>query len=344
MQPVAGVPLSPSPARCTAALPVGQPFEIFMKPFTRLTLASLAVLPCAAFACASCGCSLSSDWEGQGLSSGPGLRLDLRYDQLNQDQVRSGTRKVAQWPLAQHEQELFTRNRYLGATLDYSFDADWGLSLQLPLVLRSHASNGFNFDGSDGGSSDTRSLGDAKLVGRYQGLNDEHSLGVQLGVKLPTGSYRREFNAGALSGEPLDRGLQPGTGSTDLIVGLFHLATLSQNWDYFAQAIAQVPLNGRDGYRPGRSLNANLGVRYLGLEQLEPQLQVNAHQSAMDSGVNASPEDSGGRTVYLSPGLGFAVGERAKAYAFVQVPIYQKLNGYQLAPRYTVSVGTRLEF
>ena len=316
-----------------------------MKSFTRVTLASLAVLPCAAaYACASCGCSLSSDWEGQGLASGPGLQLDLRYDQLNQNQVRSGTSKVVNWPLAQHEQEQFTRNRYLSATLDYSVDAHWGMSLQLPLVLRTHATNGFNFDGSDGGSSDTRSLGDARLIGRYAGLSDGDNLGVQLGVKLPTGSHTREFNAGALAGEPLDRGLQPGTGSTDLIVGLFHLATLSQNWDYFSQGTAQLPVNGRDGFRPGRSVNANLGFRYLGFDPLVPQVQINARQAEKDSGVNASPADSGGTTVYLSPGLGFAIGERAKAYAFVQIPVYQNLNGYQLAPRYTVSVGTRIEF
>ena len=84
----------------------------------------------SALACASCGCSLSSEWESQGLSSGTGLRVDLRYDFLDQNQVRSGIGKVASWPVAGHEQELFTRNNYLTAGIDYSASANWGINLK----------------------------------------------------------------------------------------------------------------------------------------------------------------------------------------------------------------------
>jgi hypothetical protein len=316
-----------------------------MKTTTRFVVASLAVLPSAAvFACASCGCSLSADWESQGLASGPGLRFDLRYDYLNQNQVRSGTAKVGTWPLDPHEQELFTKNQYFTAALDYSMNSNWGINLQLPYVVRSHASNGFNYDGSDAGSSKTSSLGDVKIMARYQGFAEEHNAGLQFGVKLPTGSYTQNFSGGAIAGQALDRGLQPGTGSTDLLLGAFQFASVSQNWDYFTQAVAQLPLNSRAGYKPGQSLNANLGFRYLGFDTLVPQLQINARASRKDSGDNASPDDSGGRTVYLSPGVSFPLTDKMKGYAFLQLPIYQNLNGYQLAPKYTVSVGTRFEF
>ena len=33
-----------------------------------------------------------------------------------------------------------------------------------------------------------------------------------------------------------------------------------------------------------------------------------------------------------------------KLYGFVQWPLYQNLNGYQLAPKYTASVGLQLAF
>ena len=49
------------------------------------------VSPFSAFACASCGCTLSSDWENIGFSSSSGFKIDLRYDYLNQNQLRSGT-------------------------------------------------------------------------------------------------------------------------------------------------------------------------------------------------------------------------------------------------------------
>jgi hypothetical protein len=279
-----------------------------------------------------------------GLTTESGWRLNLRYDYLNQDQVRSGTGKVSSWPVDGHEQELYTRNQYLTGTIDYSSGANWGVSVQVPWIRRTHATNGFAFDGSDSGTSSTSSIGDVKVIGRYQGFTDEKNVGVQLGVKLPTGSYTQTFNGGALAGEPLDRGLQPGTGTTDLIAGVFHFAPLSQNWDYFDQAVAQVPMNSRADYRPGRSLNVNVGVRYLGLEKIVPQLQVNARVISKDSGINASPDDSGGKIVYLSPGVTFPVNEKVSAYAFAQLPLYQNLNGYQLAPKYTVSVGTRITF
>ena len=36
-----------------------------------------------------------------------------------------------------------------------------------------------------------------------------------------------------------------------------------------------------------------------------------------------------------------ALSKNLKAIGFVQVPLRQNLNGFQLAPRYTVSVGLR---
>lgn len=316
-----------------------------MKTFRNLALASLAALPSAtAWACSSCGCSLSSDWDSQGLSTGPGFRVDLRYDYLNQNQVRRGTGRVGAWPADGHEQELYTRNRYLTAAIDYSSSPNWGISLQVPYIDRSHATNGFAFDGSDAGTSHTRSLGDIKVIGRYSGLTEEKNVGVQFGLKLPTGSHTKSFSGGAIAGDPLDRGLQPGTGTTDVIAGIFKFAPISQNWDYFAQATAQLPLNRRDDYKAGNSLNVNAGFRYMDLGRFVPQLQVNGRVSGKDSGANASPDDSGGKTIYLSPGATVAITQKVKAYGFIQLPVYQNLNGYQLAPKYTVSIGTRFEF
>jgi len=316
-----------------------------MKASTPIVLGCIAALSSTtAFACASCGCSLSSDWGSQGLSSGTGFAFDLRYDYLNQDQIRSGTGTVGSWPVPGHEQELYTKNQYLTAGIDYSASPNWGINIQAPYVDRSHATNGFAYDGSDAGSSHTQSLGDIRIVGRYMGLSEERNFGLQFGLKLPTGSYTETFNGGAIAGEPLDRGLQPGSGTTDALIGIFKFASLSQNWDYFAHAVAQLPLNSRDEYKPGNALNINVGFRYMGLENIVPQLQFNARTSAKDSGANASPDDSGGTTLYLSPGMTFAVSDRVKAYGFVQLPVYQNLNGYQLAPRYVISIGAHFSY
>ena len=96
-----------------------------------------------------------------------------------------------------------------------------------------------------------------------------HNLGVQLGVKLPTGQYGASvrFNDGPAAGTPLDASLQPGTGS--------NATTLS------------------------------VGMRYEAQPKWAPQLQMNG---------------------------------------FAQIPVYSDLVGYQVFPRYTVSVGVSYAF
>lgn len=312
---------------------------------TALAIAFMAVTPLDfAFACASDGCSLSSDADAEGLSSNEGFRFDLRYDFLNQNQMRSGTAKLAVFPVAGHEQELYTQSRSLTAGIYYRWNSYWSVNVQIPYLDRAHGTNGFAFNGTDDGTSHTKSLGDVKVFGSYMGLSDEHNTGLQFGAKLPTGSRTQTFSGGSIAGQALDRSLQPGSGSTDAIVGAFHFAPLSQNWSYFAQALAQVSLNSSDSFKPGKSLNANVGVRYLGFDSVVPQLQLNAKFLSRDSGVNSTPDDSGGRTFYLSPGFVAPVSEKVKVFGFLQVPVYQNLNGFQLAPKYILSVGTRFEF
>lgn len=308
-------------------------------------MAFLTALPStAAFGCASDGCSLSTDVDVEWLSSGNGFRFDLRHDLLNQNQIRNGTGKAAVFPVAGHEQELYTKSQTVTAAFDYRWNAYWSVNVQVPYLDRAHGTNGFAFDGTDAGTSHAKSISDVKVIGSYMGLSDEHNLGVQFGLKLPTGSYTQNFEGGPIAGQPLDRGLQPGMGTTDAIFGAFRFSPLSQNWSYFTQAIVQIPLNSRADYKPGQALNLNAGLRYFGFDKVEPQIQLNVKFLGKDSGANATPDDSGGSTVYLSPGFTAPLTEKVKVYGSVQLPIYRQLNGYQLAPKYIFSVGTRVEF
>ena len=311
--------------------------------YTLLVTAALAAAAATppALACSSCGCSLSSDWSSQGIApSGEGFRFDFRFDYFNQDQLRSGTKKVDRASLdVPNEQEIqqTTINRNYALGFDYSPNADWGVNLQVPYYNRYHTT--IAEGDTEISTSHTESLGDVRLVGRYLGFTEDKSIGVQLGFKLATGSFNNNFVAGPQEGEPLDRGLQPGTGTTDLLVGAFSFGALSRNWDYFAQGMLQQPLNSRDGFRPGTGFNANAGFRYVGIEHVIPSVQVNARIEGRESGPNADVENSGATLVYLSPGVNFQVVDKLHGYLFAQVPIYQRVNGLQLEPRYTVTLG-----
>jgi hypothetical protein len=304
------------------------------------TLAAIGATP-AALACSSCGCTLSSDWSSQGIApSGDGFRFDFRFDYFNQDQLRSGTKSVDRNSLeVPNEQEIqqTTINRNYALGFDYSPNRDWGVNIQVPYYNRYHTT--IAEGDTEISTSHTESFGDVRLVGRYLGFTEDKSIGVQLGVKLATGSFNNNFIAGPQEGEPLDRGLQPGTGTTDLLVGAFNFGALSRNWDYFAQGMLQQPLNSRDGFRPGTGFNANAGFRYMGIEHAIPSIQINARIEGRESGPNADVENSGATLVYLSPGMNFQIADKLHGYVFAQVPVYQRVNGLQLEPRYTVTLG-----
>jgi hypothetical protein len=303
---------------------------------------ALALAAPDALACSSCGCTLSSNWGSQGAAMDNGWMFDFRYDYFNQDQLRSGTHAVdrASLPIPNDQeiqQETINRN--------YTFNADyssgvWGVNLQVPWYDRYHTT--IAEGDTEVSTSHSRDFGDARILARYMGLTDDRSIGLQAGLKLPTGPFHETFESGPQAGEPVDRGLQPGTGTTDLLVGAFNFGALSRDWDYFAEALLQIPLNTREEFKPGAGINVNAGFRYMSFDNVVPQIQLNLRSEKRESGAEADVDNSGATLVYLSPGVTWHVTHDFHAYAFFQVPVYQRVNGMQLEPRYTVSVGVGL--
>jgi len=87
-----------------------------------------------------------------------------------------------------------------------------------------------------------------------------------------------------------------------------------------------------------------VGLRYLGFSRFTPQLQLNFRFAERDSGANADTVSTGGTLLFLSPGVDVPISAQFTAYGFVQVPVYQNLNGVQLAPHYSTSIGVRYVF
>jgi hypothetical protein len=316
-----------------------------MRRWTGFTGVTLLLAAPSARACGACGCTLNSDWASQGYAAQPGLRADLRFDYFNQDQLRSGTQAVDRsalpLPNALEIQEK-TLNRNLTLTLDYAPNVDWGLTLLVPAYDRYHAT--LTAGDTAPSFAQASGLGDLRLLGRYQGFTDDHSFGVQFGVKLPTGGTRQTFNAGAEAGNPLDAGLQLGTGTTDLLLGFYGFGALAMNWGCFGQVLFQKPLAEVNGFRPGDGVNANFGVRYTGFAGVTPHLQVNLRAEGRESGVLADTPDSGATLVYLSPGLTFHLSRAFQVYLFAQMPVAQRVNGLQVEPRWSASLGLHFTF
>lgn len=327
-----------------------------------LNLAFIALViylagPNLALACASCGCTLSSEWQS---SSDQKFSVDLRYEQINQTQLRSGastiTGKAASaitYGSSNQEVESYTKNQYYTLGLGAWLTTDWSMTLLIPYVQRNHSTLGTASDGATAGpgggqyDSQTSSLGDMKLLARYFGVSETREWSIIMGLKAATGSHTMtgtSTDSTAPGPVSIDPGLQPGTGTTDLVAGLGYSKTLNKSWDTFAEFLYQYALAEFQSYRPGNGANLNFGLRYFDFETFVPQLQVNSRIVDTDSGSAADRVSTGGTLVYLSPGVTIPLGTMMQIYAFAQVPLYQYLSGVQLAPTSTSSLGFRMSF
>ncbi|HEY8023356.1 MAG TPA: transporter [Burkholderiaceae bacterium] len=330
-----------------------------------------------ASACASCGCSVASDG-ATGFSSATGWHVSIEYNFLDQDQLRSGSRAIAPARVAgindaggNQEVEHDTLNRYTTLGIGYAVNADWNIRLLLPYVDRGHttygaASNPLTSDQLSGATA--TGVGDAKLMVSYQGILPTHALGFQLGVKLPTGQYGGPnadgtgivgrspvaFTTGPIARNPapdnlLDTSLNPGTGSTDLIAGVFYFRPVSQDFDAFANLQYQFAIShkldqGGADFRPGNQTSLSIGLRYEADPAFVPQVQLNITRRAHDQGALADTGDTEGTVAYLSPGISWSALPKLQFYGFVQVPVYSRLAGYQVFPRWTATSGLSYSF
>jgi hypothetical protein len=312
-------------------------------------LLAVAVTPAAAFgSCGSAFCSVNTGFEARGVWTGPGTRVDLRYEYIEQDQLRSGTRKVSPAGVPGTHDELSTLNRNWLLQVDHSIDSHWGGTLIVPYVQRDHQ-HLFNPEATDPPeeaeleSWRIREIGDVRLIGRYQiaaDLESGRAYGVRFGAKLPTGRYEVRNDAG----EQAERSLQPGTGTTDLILGAYYRGPLLDRSDWFASAYVQSALNSRQEFRPGTQFALDAGVSVPLASALSAQVQLNFLERWHDTGAQAEPQDSGGTFLFLSPGVSFALSQRWTIYAFAQLPLYQRVDGTQLTARSGGVVGASVTF
>ncbi|HEY2345180.1 MAG TPA: transporter [Xanthomonadaceae bacterium] len=343
----------------------------------RLAGALVALLPAHALACATCGCTLSTD-AAAGYSSQPGWRINIDYSYIDQDSLRHGDGSASPEQIVDRpadptagggEIEKDTINRYLNLGIAYRPNADWAFSAVLPWVSRNHTTYGdqdapFTPDevAPDQLSGVNLSgLGDMKLLASWQGFLPTHNFGVQFGVKLPTGRYGGEsddgvfaghparFQSGPLAGDALDTSLQAGTGSTDLILGAYWYQAVSQDFDayingQFEAAVAEKLDRPGVDFRPGNQLTLSAGLRYEAHPDWVPQLQLNLLRKSRDQGALADTFDTAGTVAYLSPGITVSLRKNLQAYGFVQLPVYSRLQGYQLFPRWAASAGVSIGF
>ncbi len=302
---------------------------------TAATLAAAVILagltPGISQACA-CGCGVFEVATPSLIPTSAGGMVWTEYDYLNQyinwhaTTPASGTQN--------NDKRLKTDFVTVGG--QYMFNHSWGVMLEVPYWERNYR-GAYQGNNADIKSFDMNSVGDIRIMGMWTGLSEDMSTGFLGGFKVPSGDWHYP---------PFDRDTQIGTGSTDLLLGAYHLGTLPSQlgslpltfrdrpFGWFAQGLYDVPFAHQDHYTPGREFDAALGMFYdfgvVGpLTELAPTLSFLGSNRTHDRGANADPDDSGYNKVQIAAGFETAF-KSLRVYADIERPIYQNMNGYQL--------------
>jgi len=300
-----------------------------------LGLLAGVLTPGAAWACA-CGCGVFEVGTSSMLPEGPGGMGFLTYAFQDQNQNWSDSSKA---PAANNDDKEI-RTDFMSAGLQYMFNRSWGVEAELPFAYRNFktVTANPNVPANTVTSVNWWSLGDIRIHAIYTGFSPDLSSGLDLGLKLPTGSFSHE-NAY----DDVDRDSEIGTGSTDILLGGFHRGNFgpNQNFGWFVQAEADLPVLTQADYRPGFELDAAAGVDYhgfsLGRLKISPLAQVIFSERTRDLGNDAAGgandgnngENSGYTRVLLSPAIELHL-HPVILYADVEVPVFVHVTGNQL--------------
>src|SRR5882724_3490738 len=181
-----------------------------------------AVIPNQAWACA-CGCGVFEVGTSSMFPTHPGGMVSLEYDYQNQNRNWRGDSPA---PTDDNKDKKIITN-FFTLGYQYLFNRKWGAMLELPYTNRYFKTT--DEDTGDIVGFTHSSIGDIRLKGIYTGFSEDLSSGLTFGLRLPTGSYKYEH---------FDPDVEIGSGSTDLLLGGYHMGLVPAlpHWDWFTNA------------------------------------------------------------------------------------------------------------
>ena len=268
-----------------------------------------------------------------------GLGIRSFYQQVRKETLFRGTDEIAD-PL----------NRDVRVEM-WPFVVGYGLTPQTMLLgvlphvekrLTSHSGGNTTILGTNG-------FGDVTLLARHRLRTWTYPQGLAIvavegGVKLPTG---RDDEIGA-GGTQLPPSLQLGSGSWDF--PLAFIATYARGRWLSTADLRYLYTNQANGFEFGDEFHYNAMLKYRIWPVQYPGkdtfilLELNGiHEERSEAGGRAVG-NSGGETIFLSPGIQWLPAQNIVLEAGVQLPVYQDRNGMQLGRDVTVLTGFRWTF
>jgi hypothetical protein len=285
------------------------------------------------WACA-CGCGVFDVGTGAMFPDSSGGMLFAEADFMDQNKNWSGTSQAS----ADNNSDKQIRTEFYTLGAQYMFSRSWGLQVDAPYWQRRFTTTD---DSGDTATFSHGALGDIRIRGIYSGFSADMSTGLTFGLKLPTGdSTYADF----------DPDTEIGSGSTDLLLGAYHLGRLSSDnrWSYFVRGQLQQPIAHKSQYRPGNEIIGVGGVYYDAAAsgsgaKVTPLIQLTAAYRGHDGGPMGHPEDSGYTRLIVSPGLEVRL-SRVRLYAEAGFAVYNNMSGNQLVARQLYKVSASVGF
>ena len=274
--------------------------------------------------------------------------FDLAYQFVDQDQVRIGTRKGTVGEVAADHNEIETRTESWLMTGRARFGSVLMLTASAPYIDRLHRHEDTESGTPEEESWNFTGLGDLTLLGTYTPGGSEPEGGtqfsLQLGFKAPIG--KRDVDANE-AGEQPEPSARPSTGSWDGLGGVqlrrwFSTRTLGGEhmmMPFTIGVLGRVNGKGTDDFQAGNEVQINATGGWAMTPNLSLLGQVNSRFRVKDSEAGEEEENSGGQAVYVSPGLRAAFGHLA-AFGYVQMRVYERVNGIQITAPMHVMIGT----
>lgn len=189
--------------------------------------------------------------------------------------------------------------------------------------------------------SSASGLGDIKLTGKYKFFSSDtgDQFGLHLGVKLPTGSTEEKDG----DGNKLPPRMQLGTGSTDPFIGILYTKNMTPYW-FHANIHYTFTTENPDGYEYGDLLTGDLALQYQVQSPFVLNMEINGESAAKDKSHGVEVANTGGSKVFLSPGVQYKPFPGTVLEFSYQAPVWQELNGRQLAEGYRILLGLKYNF
>ena len=272
----------------------------------------------------------------------------INFDSASDEQLLS----VKETAVDEAHGDVHTSNTFLQPAVfaAYGVTDDLTLGLRIPYVLRSGIRT--PEEGEEGNvvnnQGDSNGFGDVSFFGQYRFFYTADNLNqasLTIGLKTPTGATGIQDD----QGNTFEAHFQPGSGSWDPSVGLSFTRAMGA-FSFDTNVLYTVATTGTQQTDLGDVFDYNFALSYAfgapirnGMFSSSNNapwtviLELNGEWQDYQNTDGLTDPNSGGNTVYISPGIRFSGGKGWNTALSIGAPIVTEFNGFQTDPEYRIT-------